>query len=527
MNEHLKNRDQSLHVKPYALLLGAVWSVVVLISLGWNIYQLRNSYTQMALMEAVGSFNTNLFLQQWISRQGGIYAPVSKKIAPNPYLAHIAERDIETPSGRALTLMNAYYVIRQVYENLPVDAGIQGHFTSLKPIRPQNRPDPWETAALHAFENQVPEAHSIENRDGHPYMRFMRPMIVTEPCLKCHAEQGYQPGQIRGGLGVSISMSPFWTRMWSDLIPQFAGYGLIWCLGMAGIAAGARGLKIRILEREKMWKTIQESEELKLANDSMRQSLIAAAQVQRGFIPEKPPAIPGFRFEWLFKPSEYIGGDLLNIHPLGAHRWAFYILDVSGHGVPAALLSVSISHILDQLTIAPAEGMGNSRLGALTEEELDLGSLVQHLNQRFPGDKMMFCTLVFAILDTRDASVTWIRAGHEPPLLVKRGSRDIRYYHESGVPFINAIGFEDQPEQIQKLFLDPGDRFILFSDGIIDAWRDHQEFGYDRFAEATRETLPLPLDNALPVLLQRASEWSGSSQFIDDVTLLVLERASE
>ncbi|HQH71415.1 MAG TPA: DUF3365 domain-containing protein, partial [bacterium] len=418
MNEQPKYLDQPLHVKQYAMFLGVVWTAVVLIALGWNMYWMRESFAQMALMEAKGSANKDLLLQQWISRQGGIYVQTSQQIEPNPYLSHIAERDIKAPSGRALTLMNAAYVIRQVYENLPENAGIRGHFTSLKPIRPQNHPDPWESAALQAFEEGAAEVHSIDNLEGHPHMRFMQPMYVTDRCLKCHAQQGYRSGQIRGGIGIAIPMTPFWERMRSDWVPLFTGYGLIWGLGAVGIAAAGRGLKIRILEREKMRKTVQESEALKLANERMRQNLIAAAQVQRGFMPEKPPVIPGFRFAWLFKPSEYIGGDLLNILPLGAHRWAFYILDVSGHGVPAALLSVSISHILDQLIVVPAEGWDSSRVHAPDEAGLDLEALVQHLNQRFPGDNGMFCTLVFAILDTRDASVTWIRAGHEPPLLV-------------------------------------------------------------------------------------------------------------
>ncbi|MFB3788209.1 MAG: SpoIIE family protein phosphatase [bacterium] len=527
MNEQAKYLDQPLHVSHYALLLGMMWTAVVLAALGWNVRLLRASFTQMAWMEAKGSANKDLLLQQWISRQGGIYVLTSKEIEPNPYLSHIAERDIATPSGRTLTLMNAAYVIRQVYENLPENAGLRGHFTSLKPIRPQNRPDPWEAAALRSFEADASETHAIEILDGHPYMRFMRPMFVTDRCLKCHAQQGYQSGQIRGGLSVSIPMTPYWTRMRGDLVPQIAGYGLIWSLGTVGIAASARGLKIRILEREKMRKTAQESEEMRLANERMRQNLIAAAQVQRGFMPENPPVIPGFHFAWLFKPSEYIGGDLLNIHPLGAHRWAFYILDVSGHGVPAALLSVSISHILDQLILFPAAGTEPGGPNTLEEAGPALETLVQHLNQRFPGDKMMFCTLVFGILDTRDASVTWIRAGHEPPLRVKRSGAEIQYFHVPGGPFINAIGYESHPQQIQRLLLEPGDRFILFSDGIIEARRDHQEFGYERFAEAMRETLPQPADKALQLILQRASEWSGSPEFVDDVTLLVLERTRD
>jgi len=255
----------------------------------------------------------------------------------------------------------------------------------------------------------------------------------------------------------------------------------------------------------------------------MKKDLVAAAKVQRGFIPEKLPSIPGFRFSWMFEPSEYVGGDLLNIIRLDETHWAFYVLDVSGHGVPAALLSVSLSRMIDQISLDKSAAKGEERLDNL----IDPIRLVESLNRRFPGGQMTFCTLLYAILDTQDASVTWVRAGHEPPLLVKRDGLTSQYFREPGGFCVSKISFDDQAQETKKLFLEPGDRFILFSDGITEAMKDYNEFGYERLDDTVRKAIDKPLEDSLKDLIQSASEWTGSQKFADDVTLLALERIPE
>ena len=78
--------------------------------------------------------------------------PITETTKPNPYLSHLKERDITTPSGRRLTLMNPDYMTRQVHELGRTFTGVQGHITSLRPLRPENAPDAWEAQALKAIE---------------------------------------------------------------------------------------------------------------------------------------------------------------------------------------------------------------------------------------------------------------------------------------------------------------------------------------------------------------------------------------
>ncbi len=87
--------------------------------------------------------------------------------------------------------------------------------------------------------------------------------------------------------------------------------------------------------------------------------------------------------------------------------------------------------------------------------------------------------------------------------------------------------YDDSELETKKLFLEPGDRFILFSDGITEAMWKHQEFGYDRLANVICRTMDFTLEDSLRILFRRTSEWTGNKKFIDDVTLLALERTYE
>ena len=280
---------------------------------------------------------------------------------------------------------------------------------------------------------------------------------------------------------------------------------------------GIQGIFWDITERK------QAEEQLRNAHERMKQDLIAAAKVQRGFIPADVPEIPGFEFAWLFRPSEYVGGDLLNVIPLDDDHWAFYVLDVSGHGVPAALLSVSLTRLIDQIARSDSSSSIAGGFGKNNGAHCDPKEVVRTLQQQFPGDRTKFCTLLYAILDTTEAKVTWIRAGHPPPLLLRRKDEEIRFLTEPEADCISRLFIEDTNLQTGTVTLDPGDRFVIYSDGIIEAMKNYQEYGYERLANAMRQSA----ENSLPQWLNTAfgdvSEWIGSQEFGDDVTLLGLE----
>jgi diguanylate cyclase (GGDEF)-like protein len=138
--------------------------------------------------------------------------------------------------------MNPAYMTRQVYAFSRLESAIRGHLTSLKPLRPENQADPWETQALKSFEQGATEVATVENLDGQPYLRLMRPFKTETGCLKCHAHQGYQVGDVRGGISVSIPLAPLYAAQQRTQFSISLGHGLLWLVGLVGIGLGRRRL---------------------------------------------------------------------------------------------------------------------------------------------------------------------------------------------------------------------------------------------------------------------------------------------
>jgi hypothetical protein len=241
----------SSHLKKYLLVLVGVWTLGVVISLGWNIYQLRQSVLSVVRTSAEISYKKDLIYRKWVSMQGGVYVPVSEMTPVNPYLT-VPNRDIMTSNGLSLTLINPAYMTRQVNEMAMEMNDYQGHITSLNPLRPKNRPDLWEAKALKEFEKGTKEAGSIEMISGKEYFRFMRPFVTEKSCLKCHAAQGYKEGDIRGGLSVSIPMQKMRDIERSRTVELTLAHSILWMMGLIGIGNSTRNLRRQTLLREKL-----------------------------------------------------------------------------------------------------------------------------------------------------------------------------------------------------------------------------------------------------------------------------------
>ncbi|WP_419786221.1 response regulator [Pseudodesulfovibrio sp.] len=164
----------------------------------------RVSIEHQALSEARTAWNWDMNSRRWSSSMGGVYGKVTK-VRPNPYLT-VPDRDVTTTSGMRLTLINPAYMTRMINENMPPGSRVETHLTSLMPIRPENRADQWETRALETFHSDGDEVHEVTEVGGEPVLRYMRAMIVEQSCLKCHKTQGYELGDIRGGIGVTVSL---------------------------------------------------------------------------------------------------------------------------------------------------------------------------------------------------------------------------------------------------------------------------------------------------------------------------------
>ena len=263
MARNVRTKPRSIRVGIYALVLAIVWTIVASLSLFWTLSQEKQKVLEIVRVMARSHFDKDVLYRRWNALHGGVYVPVSKKTPSNPHLSSsvVSERDIKTPSDRLLTLINPAYMTRQVHELGKLEYGIKGHITSLKPIRPANAADQWETEALKAFERGEAEVSQVLDFEGEAHMRFMRPLITEEGCLKCHAAQGYRVGDVRGGISVSIPMTFLWAVKQQHLNAIWMGLIALWLMGLAGIGVAFIGLNSRINERERVQHALKNSEQ--------------------------------------------------------------------------------------------------------------------------------------------------------------------------------------------------------------------------------------------------------------------------
>ena len=251
-----------LRVDRYALVLALAWAATVGTLCVHDVLSHNGETRELARIQARSLFDKDVVYRRWNSEQGGVYVPVTPQTPPNPYLSHLDNRDLTTESGLTLTLVNPAYMTRQVHELGRNQYGHRGHITSLNLLRPENAPDPWETDALRAFERGETEVTSPAVIEGEDYLRLMRPLFVEQRCLKCHEHQGYQVGDVGGGISVSVPMDPLRAVADRQVFVHLLALGVIWLLGTALIGIGARNLQTRVSERARADETLRNSEHL-------------------------------------------------------------------------------------------------------------------------------------------------------------------------------------------------------------------------------------------------------------------------
>ncbi len=228
----------------------SAWTLMIISLLLFGAFEIKHIQQEMVKKEAQANFNKDQAIRLWGTMHGGIYVPITEETPSNPYLSNIQDRDIKTPSGKRLTLMNPAYMIRQLNEEYEDFFGIRGHITSLKYFRPETAPDEWERIALKEFQGGVKEVSKFTEVNGHPYYRYMAPMITKTSCLKCHGHQGYKVGDIRGGVSISVPMMPYLNNQKRQMITWGVSLLILWIIGILGLSTATKSLKLRIKERD-------------------------------------------------------------------------------------------------------------------------------------------------------------------------------------------------------------------------------------------------------------------------------------
>lgn len=263
---------------------------------------------------------------------------------------------------------------------------------------------------------------------------------------------------------------------------------------------------------------------LKRATDALYQAyqeiksdLAAASRIQQSLLPTVLPEAAGIEFQWRYEPCDELAGDTLHIFQLDSNHIGFYLVDVSGHGVKAALLASALRHVL---SCEPGEGtLMHGRPGPAGERELipPVGVAGQ-LNTRFPMNREtnQYFTFLYGALEVPNRRLRFTSAGH-PPLILLRADGRAEPVKCPGPP----IGFFVKAQYHEKeLALESGDRILVYSDGVVEATNeDEVEFGADRLIASLLQTRAMSLDDSLTSLMDQVREWTGG-RAQDDISVI-------
>jgi len=227
----------------WTLLLVAILSIIINRDYSYAEY--------IAKQEAIASVNKDIAYRQWVSSHGGVYVPVNKRTQPNKYLSNIKDRDFKA-INKEFTLMNPAYTLTQMMHDYSKLYGVKTKITSSRLLNPANKADMWEILALDKIDSTRKNYTEVSYIGDKEYLRLMSPLVTTISCLKCHAYQGYQVGDIRGGISVSIPMKPLYDDAFKNSILIAGLFFLIWLVGVLSIS----------FFTNKIYKYLDEKEEL-------------------------------------------------------------------------------------------------------------------------------------------------------------------------------------------------------------------------------------------------------------------------
>jgi hypothetical protein len=244
------------------------------------------------------------------------------------------------------------------------------------------------------------------------------------------------------------------------------------------------------------------------AGETLDEEMRLASRLQRDFLPRRLPEVGDARFSVLYRPISFVSGDIYDVTRLDETHVGFYIADAVGHGLPAALLTMFIKKALQTKRI-----VGN------TYEIIPPDVSLAELNDDICGQDLSscnFCTAVYGVLDVSTLTLTYAQAGHPAPVLVRR---------EGAFESLEAEGcllgvFDDAQFESRQVSLEPGDRVVLYTDGVCDSLAAETNC---KFTDIFGATLNLPGTDMMMEITSRVEEACREGMQIDDITVMSLD----
>jgi len=248
---------------------------------------------------------------------------------------------------------------------------------------------------------------------------------------------------------------------------------------------------------------IEQSEKL------MEADLAQASEIQRSLLPTEPPAYEGWELAGLNLPCRTVGGDYFDFVPYQDGRLAVVVGDVSGKGLPAALLMSSLQakvQMLRETNPSPSQAVG---------------TLNRSLTERCPLGK--FITFFYALLEPTTGTLEYSNAGHNYPLIMRNdGSVETLMGNGLVMGLFSAVHYE-----LKKTKLAPGETLVLYSDGVTEAVDlADVEFGEKGLAEFMAARKSVRCDDIVNQLVEYMRKWRGNTSFADDFTIVLVRRTA-
>ncbi len=239
--------------------------------------------------------------------------------------------------------------------------------------------------------------------------------------------------------------------------------------------------------------------------ESFLKELEIARRLQRRLLPDQPPSIPGYDIAADNMPAREVGGDFFDFIPMTEDRWGFVIADVSGKGITAAIFM----------------GLSRTIVRATMTRTLDISSSLQQANDLICRDSTsgMFVTLFYAVPIPEERKLRYVNAGHNPPLLLRKGSDEMVALRGKGI----ALGVR-QNIRLEENVIDigPGDTLVLYTDGVTEAVNEKGEaFGEERLKLTIRESRDATAREIILRIQDAVIAFAGTLPQFDDITLLV------
>lgn len=253
--------------------------------------------------------------------------------------------------------------------------------------------------------------------------------------------------------------------------------------------------------------------------DSLDRDLIEARALQQSLLRERELHFDVGQVSMLLRPSGHIGGDMVGCFEINERLLGLYSFDVSGHGVASALMTARLAGLL-----SGASGEHNIaiRAGADGPEGRDPADVALAMNRLLMSEIQTerYVTLGYAEIDRESGRVRMVQAGHPHPV-VQHADGTVSFLGDGGLPIglIEDAGFEGFEMQ-----LDPGDRLLLLSDGVIEcANAAEEQLGNEGLERVLSELAELRGMALLEALMWELSRWAGSEDFADDVSCALFE----